>query len=103
MENEYSVATSNKYNFFLSEDEPTEILASLQTKAKKKDEKSSKDTKTDKSVAGKTDKSKTNKVLTPSQEQKFTDAKGASEENKKGDNYIKLLGYQWACNSCIRF
>lgn len=83
MENEYSVVTANKFNLFLDEDEPADVLESLQeAKSKKKDEKAS----TAKSAksGSKTEKAAGNKVLTPAKDQKINEIKPKTDDNKKG-------------------
>lgn len=90
MENEYSVVTSNKYNLFLDEDEPSEILQSLkETKAKKKDEKPPKGAKTEKSRVEKVEKTKGSKTLTSAEDHK-PDSKPKTDEHK-GKFQIMLL------------
>jgi hypothetical protein len=80
MENEYSIVTANKFNLFLDEDEPADVLESLQeAKSKKKDEKAS----TAKS-GSKTEKAAGNKVLTPAKDQKINEIRPKTDDNKKG-------------------
>lgn len=97
MENEYSVVTSNKYNLFLDEDEPSEILQSLkETKAKQKDEKSPKGAKTEKSRVEKVEKTKGSKTALTSAEDHKPDSKPKTDEHK-GKFQIALLAIILFC------